>query len=206
MMEGIWVKGEGDLTIFGIQGKKRTENLLRKKIEEIFQSYYPTLVRAAYGYIKDWQKAEDIVQDTFVKALRNLDHLQPQDAVIKKWLMTAMVRTAIDYLRKARDYPSEIEMLDMALFEQDNPVEQKVIFHLWRQELELSLQELPVHYQQIMVLYYHHDMKIKDIADTLGINPNTVRSCLHRSRNHLYQKMMQIEMEEAEAYEEKHTR
>jgi RNA polymerase sigma-70 factor (ECF subfamily) len=135
--------------------------------------------------------AEDVVQESFMRALRYFDRLKGTDA--RPWLLGIVRNTCYTWLRKNR--PAEIvavEDLD------DLPVdcgpgsapmasspEVVVLQSANRKLVNQALEELPVGYREVIVLREIEDMSYKDIAAVAGIPIGTVMSRLARGREQL---------------------
>lgn len=122
-------------------------------------------------------EAEDIVQDTFLKAWKNLKKYEPATAQFKTWLMRIARNTVIDHLRKRRPYAfSEFEE---ALDERPDtgPLPDELVARAHdAQDVENVLGKLAPHYREVVLLRYMNQLSFEEIASILNESPNTVRS------------------------------
>jgi len=132
--------------------------------------------------------AEDVVQESFIRALRYFDRLEGTDA--RPWLLGIVRNTCYTWLRKNR--PAEmvavddIEDLPPDIGAESTPAtsspEVIVLQSANRKLVNQALEELPVAYREVIVMREIEDMSYKDIAAVAGIPIGTVMSRLSRGR------------------------
>lgn len=151
-------------------------------------SYYQEMVYVAKRVVYDYQKAEDVVQEALLKAMRSYQHLKEQDKV-KAWFRTIVIRTAIDTYRKEKK--KELVSFDV-LTEQgielcycDDTVEKSVTFQCMYQEVHNLLDDLSPKLKEVITLKYEDDLSDQQIADTLGISLSAAKTRIHRARKQL---------------------
>ncbi len=141
----------------------------------------PLLDAALYrcGNIAD---AQDLVQDTLLAALTVMAKKPLNDP--KAWLMTVLNRKYYDMLRRKYNKPTvSFEVTEDipdggGLYETVEKSEEA-------EEIRRCLAYLTVLYREVMVRYYMHGEKVKDIAASLGISENTVKSRLDAGRKRI---------------------
>ncbi len=151
-------------------------------MELLFREYYKPLVVWATTFLHDTQRAEDIVQDFFVKLWEKpYSALLPE--TLKSYLFTSIRNLAlnqldkIDPLRRACD----VAYYDSPWKEYDN-FEDEVF-----RRVEEELEKLTPRAQDVIRKIYLEGMKYKDVADKLGISVATVNSILVRALKKLRQ-------------------
>ncbi|GEN57651.1 RNA polymerase sigma factor [Halolactibacillus alkaliphilus] len=156
-------------------------------IKDVF-NYYHEMVYIAKRIVYDYQKAEDVVQDALIKAMRSYQHLKEPDK-LKAWFRTIVIRTAIDL--KRREKKKEMVSFD-ALLEQgiehyycDDSVEQSVNFHYTCREVQSLMDQLSPKLRQVISLKYVEDYSDQQIADALGISLSAAKTRIHRARKQL---------------------
>lgn len=156
-------------------------------IKDVF-NYYHEMVYIAKRIVYDYQKAEDVVQDALIKAMRSYQHLKEPDK-LKAWFRTIVIRTAIDL--KRREKKKEMLSFD-ALLEQgiehyycDDSVEQSVNFHYTCREVQSLMDQLSPKLRQVISLKYVEDYSDQQIADALGISLSAAKTRIHRARKQL---------------------
>jgi len=152
-------------------------------MELLFREYYKPLVVWATTFLHDTQRAEDIVQDFFVKLWEKpYSALLPE--TLKSYLFTSIRNLAlnqldkIDPLRRACD----VAYCDSPWNEYDN-FEDEVF-----RSVEEELEKLTPRAQDVIRKIYLEGMKYKDVADELGISVATVNSILVRALKKLRQR------------------
>lgn len=153
----------------------------------IFEMFYQRVYSTAYYIVQDRELAQDVVQETFFKAFKQM-HTVRDGEKLGAWLVAIASRTAIDYLRKMKRW-NDIATEDFIIDEQLNRnyeefsvvemiVEEKFLKKLLLQELD----ELKPEYKQVLILKYLYDMPYKEIAEALDLNIATVKTRIHRAR------------------------
>jgi RNA polymerase sigma-70 factor (ECF subfamily) len=130
--------------------------------------------------------AEDVSQDTFLRAFHRLDQYRGA-ATFRTWLLQITRNTALNALARARRRPTEPADSSPEAPDQD-PVRQPVM-ELERQErqqrLELKLAGLRPEYRALLVLRDLEGLSYNEIADVLEIPLGSVKGRLHRARSEL---------------------
>lgn len=173
MLNGFFGKKKVSRTVIDDMANKQ------KRYEALVQAYHSDIYRYAYWLCRDQHIAEDIVQDTFLRAWRALDSLQDEKAA-KAWLITILRReNARRFERK------QFELVDL---ETDAMVdnEQEGSEHTMESEwLHRQIDKLPQEYKTPLLLQVVMGLSGDEIADQLGLNKNTVMTRLFRARNQL---------------------
>lgn len=132
-----------------------------------------------FGYVLktmlgDRAAAEDIVQETYVRAWRHLSQHDEVDPVqLRPWLYTVARRLVIDLLRARRARPTEVIVEDLGRL----PAGDDRIAGLVRaQSLRAALLELSPEHREVLIELYFHDRSPAEVADRLGIPIGTIRS------------------------------
>ena len=143
----------------------------------LYQIHSEALVRSfLYWTYGDRQIAEDLMQETMLRAWRNLDKLDRDPVALRPWLMTVARRIAIDMLRAKGARPAEVadnwsEWLVEAP-EPFGPVHD-------RRVIEAVLRELSEEQRTVLVHVYIFDKTVPQTARELDIPEGTVKSRLH---------------------------
>jgi len=120
----------------------------------------------------DRARAEDVVQETLVRAWRNLDRLDDAVAPVRPWLFTVAQRVAIDAHRARKARPPEVgdEMLAVvpALDELEPMLDRVVVTE--------ALDSLSREHRAVIVETYYRGRSVAEAAAVLGIPPGTVKS------------------------------
>ena len=147
------------------------------RIRELYDLHGPALLRYLTGFTYGQpQLAEDLVQETLVRAWRNLESLNPDPNALRPWLFTVARRVAIDAARARRARPAQTDDTDIAdLPLEADPIDQMLSAHTVRRAMQRLSRE---HYQVIVELYYR-GRTVAEVALRLGIPEGTVKSRAH---------------------------
>ena len=150
-------------------------------IETLMREYGNDVLRTAYSYVKDRFTAEDIFQDVFIKAYKNLDNFR-EESGIKTWLIRITINTCKDYLKSAynRKVVPMMEFKENSLTSEDDfeEVENKDRDRFVKE----TVMTLPEGYREVLLCVYYHEMSVAETAESLGIAEGTVKSRLSRAR------------------------
>ncbi len=168
------------------------QKLLKKEQQSqrvLFDMFYHRVYNTAYCITQDHYTAQDVVQETFIKAFKKLDTLK-DGSKMGAWLGAIASKTALDFLRKKNkwnDMAAEDVIIEMEISNQqlaasvDEIVENRFTAELVRQ----SMVEMKPEYRQVLILKYEYDMKYEEIADVLGVSAGTVKSRIFRAKEKL---------------------
>ncbi len=158
----------------------------QKKYENLVHAYSSWLYRYAYWICGDRSIAEDLVQETFLRAWRFLDSLK-EEAAAKSWLTTIVRReNARRFERKQFDY-SDVEMDTLPATQSDFDARPEVV------ALRIALKQLPANYREPLILQVIEGYTLEDIAEIMSLPRNTVATRLHRARQKLKQQLEEDE-------------
>lgn len=158
----------------------------KKRLDDwaLFESealpFHVDLYRLAKWLLRDQTEAEDLVQETFVAALRSY-HRFERGTNCRAWLIKIMYHT----LSKRRRSASRLRIVSDAeeQIAETMAVEAPKPQNLIEGEVLNALRSLPQHYQEVVILSDVEDMTYKEIAGALSIPTGTVMSRLHRARS-----------------------
>jgi RNA polymerase sigma-70 factor (ECF subfamily) len=148
-------------------------------IEALFRLHWPRAYRAAYLVVHDAAAAEDIAQEAFLAALRNLDRFDRRRP-FGPWLHRIVVNRAIDWSR-ARQLRAETELGEtLAASEPEAPLDSSLLG---------ALAALPPDHRAVIVLRHLLEYTPGEIAKLLGLPRGTVNSRLRRGLDSLKEKV-----------------
>jgi RNA polymerase sigma-70 factor (ECF subfamily) len=147
---------------------------VNERMRELYQAHGKALYRFLLGVTDgEQQTAEDLVQETLMRAWRNLDQLTADVETLRPWLFTVARRIAIDAFRARRARPHEVGDVDLAyVAERDDPIERLVAVQAVRE----ALMNLRAEQRRVLVEVYYKGRSIAETAAVLGIPEGTVKS------------------------------
>ncbi len=131
---------------------------------------------AARLILRDPELARDAVQETLVRAWRDLRGLRDPDR-FEGWLHRLLVHACMDEIRRRRRRPIEVEMLHVDYAASDDAA--RLLAD--RDELDRMLAELPPEHRALVVLHYYLGLPLPEAAAMLGITLSAAKSRLHRA-------------------------
>lgn len=145
----------------------------------------------ALRILKDKEDAEEVAQDTFVKAYQKLETFQG-GSKFSTWLYSIVYNTAISRTRKKRLAMQDVKDLgDHAQLATSN---KEQLTEMGRGEqrkyLELAMAELPGTDAAVISLYYLEEQSVEEVGEATGLSKSNVKVKLHRGRQRL-----QVELE-----------
>ena len=141
-------------------------------IEEIVERYSNMIMQIAYQNVFNKSDAEDITQEVFIKLMKNIEKLNNEE-YMKAWIIRVTINLSKDYNKSF--WNRNTTGID----------ENLKIFGEEYQDVFKEISKLKPKYRNIIYLYYYQGYKIKEIAEILQMNQNTVSSCLTRAREDL---------------------
>lgn len=151
-------------------------------------AHVPSLLRAARRFGRNDADAEDLVQDTLIRALEKRDELR-DDERLRSWLL-AIERTL--HLNSQRGMRARLEVLDGGLStarrqEPTGNLADEVMERSLSDELLAALQQLPSEWRETLLLREVEELSYEEIAEVLDCKLGTVRSRLARARERLFE-------------------
>ncbi|WP_226035106.1 RNA polymerase sigma factor [Aquibacillus saliphilus] len=154
---------------------------------DLYHLHYKKLFHLSYSIIRDRQLAEDVVQETFIKAMQHVKSIEEENK-IGAWLSVIATRTAIDFIRKERKkqgIPMDQEMLEFLGKEMKQNVEEEVEVAVFIDQVKSIIKNLTVDYQDVLSLRLWKGLKEQEIARILDLKPCTVKTRIYRARKQL---------------------
>ena len=152
-------------------------------IANLIAQFRNPLFHHALCILKDEDEAYDIVQETFMRAIREV-RLFNQDFLIKAWLYRVTSNLCFNFMRNTKRRKEILEENQLSGIHEATQMHS--IFHGQQQVALLkALSKLGKDHQQILMLRYYEDMSYLEIAQTLQIRLGTVMSRLSRARTTL---------------------
>src|SRR5690625_4263612 len=154
--------------------KQAFDTLVRKH----YQNIYSYCVRRTGNEVI----AADLTQDVFLKLIRSIYNYQYTGKFVN-FLFTIAINTCRDYYKKQNQSNKSVQCIELK-DEGPTPVE-RAIQSEQVSDIKQKINELPDMQKDTIILYYFHDMKVKDIAKIMGVKISTAKSRLKQGRDKL---------------------
>jgi RNA polymerase sigma-70 factor, ECF subfamily len=166
--------------------------------EHLVQTYQHRLFHGVYQLVGDFQEAEDVAQEAFLKAFRSL-HQFRRESGFYTWLFRIALNL-VQSQRRKRKIPVRPSTdgigLELNAVSVTPPVDARLMAADQAMMVRKALQAIPEEYREILILREIEDFDYEAIASLLEVPVGTVRSRLHRARLVLQQKLAERLMTE----------
>jgi len=157
-----------------------------RAFEGIVRRWQSPLINLAYRFCRDRGRAEDMAQEAFLRAFRNLASWR-QESAFSTWLFSLATNL---YCSELRRHPPVALPFD----EIHEPADPHAVDGGLEQRnrsaaIQQAVQSLPAKYREVLTLYYFHEMDVPSAARSLGLPEGTVKAHLFRARNLLGKKL-----------------
>lgn len=154
------------------------------ELERMIRVYGGLLVGLCTGMLKDSHLAQDLVQETFIRAYAKMDSLRgKQEANEKAWLCRIALNLCRDYQR------SKWFRLVIRMEEPREAAQPFAAPDDRSGEVLAAVEALPGRLREAVLLYYYQDMRVADMAGVLGISKSAVSRRLEKARKQLRQSL-----------------
>ena len=183
-----------------IEAVKLAKQSNKDGITYLYESTYQKGYYIALKYLKNEQNAEDVLQDSYIKAFQNIEQLE-DESKFEPWLGRIIATRSLNELKKKNPILfSETENEEDGdisfTFEDDRvdispelSIDQKETSKLVRD----MMADLSDEQRMCITMFYMEEMSIKEIAETLAVSENTVKSRLYYGRDKIKNKVLELE-------------
>jgi RNA polymerase sigma-70 factor, ECF subfamily len=156
--------------------------------EELAMPLFDSLYNFAHWLTQNRDEAEDLVQETYAKALKGFGSFQP-GTNFRAWIFRILRNTFLTSrtgMAATRTVPleSEDEPEQTVAVSRETP-ESILLEQAGQQQVQVALEQVPVIYREVLLLCDVEEMSYQEIADTLSVPIGTVMSRLYRARKAL---------------------
>jgi RNA polymerase sigma-70 factor (ECF subfamily) len=154
--------------------------MLNDRLEQLYSKYYRQVYLYALSLCRSRHQADDLTSETFFKALLSLQESTPY---IKYWLFRVCKNLYLDSMRKKQKVSLTDDFPTLATTEA-NPLD-RLIDNEQSKNLYAQVLQLRPSYREVIILFYHCDLTVKEIAAALGATEGAVKVLLFRARKKL---------------------
>jgi RNA polymerase sigma factor (sigma-70 family) len=173
-----------------------------KAFELLVKRYKSKVYTAIYLIVKDSYKAEDLLQDTFIKAVTTIKSGRyNEEGKFLPWLLRIAHNLAIDYFRRDKRYPTIVmedgsNVFDTLEFSEDSAESIQIKQETYTR-LRTMIDNLPAVQREVLIMRHYSDMSFQEIADATGVSINTA---LGRMRYALINLRKQMTLSDKDRY------
>jgi RNA polymerase sigma-70 factor, ECF subfamily len=154
------------------------------KLEDVYRMHMNDIYRYLYRLTGDLGAAEDLTQDTFIRAYQYLD--MHKEGKVRPWLFKVAYHTFIDWYRKRkREGLTPLSEENTATSKTEEDPENHVLrMELW-ETFEQVIATFPWKQKHALLIFYAHQLSYEEIAEVLDITLSDVKSAIYRGRQKL---------------------
>ncbi len=171
----------------------------RQQFEELALPHLDAIFRMAMQLSRHPDEASDLVQETYLKALRFADRFEEQGGGIRPWLFKILHNVFYSKLAKAKRQGVLVDDLPHAASDSPAPDEPEPAWNLaafdWEhvdERLKEAIDKLKPEYRSVLLLWGVEGMKYREIADIHDVPIGTIMSRLHRARSILAEQLAEL--------------
>jgi RNA polymerase sigma-70 factor (ECF subfamily) len=165
--------------------------------ERVYQEYYLLVYPTIYFILRDHAGVEDIIQESFLRAVRKAPTLKEKDKY-EAWLKKLTRNVTLNHLRKFKRNRDELDAESVFIINEAAPtaeksvtLEKEVELKLMREAIIQYINQLSPSYRQIIAMKWIHNLSYKDMASELGVTEGVIRQRLYRARESIRQKLLE---------------
>lgn len=188
---------------------KKLKQCDKKAFGELYNEYAGLIKAIAFRYVKDWDNAEDILQETFVTIYRKIHQFAGKGS-FEGWIKRIAVNNCLRFINeKQKRYFDDIDSFQIAEnkdVEQVNVGDAKSLVSntdFSQKEILDVVSELPDGFRIVFSMYVLEEYKHKEIAELLGISESTSKTQLLRARKLIQKKLFAIALKKHSITENK---
>jgi RNA polymerase sigma-70 factor (ECF subfamily) len=169
-----------------IEGCKKEK---RKAQLELYENYAPLLLSVCMRYVADKSEAEDILQESFLKILKNIREYTGKGH-FENWMKKIVVNTAITHFHREKKhyYHDEIEEVSDVVLKYSLTPDKEFD----AKELQELISKMPEGYRIIFSMYAIEGFKHREIAEKLKIEESTSKTQYLRAKNWIIREMKKL--------------
>jgi len=176
-----------------LQAKKGDETAFRK----LFEEFRMQIFKVAFRYTNSFEDAEDILQETFIKAFKNILSLQNVSMnSFARWLKQICINTSLNHLRKLKNRKKNqtYSISDLVIKPESKQKSPEDIVHIQYlyQHIQNALQKLSAKQRIIFEMRHSQYKSIKEISKLMNCTESNVKAHLSRSMNKLRKQLFSL--------------
>ena len=149
-------------------------------MEKIYLEYKEKVFRYVRGKVANAADAEDVTSEIFLKVQTSLDAYDEEKATLSTWIYTITHNTVCNYYREQSKRALSLEE-NALCSDTDDGVVAEIENEITKENLAIALTSLTEREQDVIVLYYYHEIPLRDIAIKMGITYTNAKFIKHQA-------------------------
>ena len=169
------------------------KNGSEKAFQELVETYKNKVINTCYGFVHNYEDANDIAQEVFVEVFRSVNSFN-EDSTLSTWIYRIATNKALDFLRKSRRQKRWSELTRISFSNnseiQDIVPDSKDPNTVYEEKerraiLNMAIDKLADNQKAAFTLHKNEDLSYKEIAAVLKTSVSSVESLMHRAKKNL---------------------
>ncbi|MBU2651692.1 MAG: RNA polymerase sigma-70 factor [Bacteroidetes bacterium] len=160
----------------------------KKDFEVLFRNEFRRMTLFAMRYVKDFDTAREIVQESFLGLWEKRTTINPEREV-KSYLSTSVRNRSLNYLRDHNKFDRELIALEGLSHDAATEANPDIELSELRDRIDNAVDELPEKCREVFLFNRNEHMKYQEIAELLGISVKTVEAQMSKALAHLRQRL-----------------
>lgn len=156
----------------------------RKSQLKLYNQYCDGMLIVAKRFIKNTMEAEDVVQESFIKAFAKLEQYKAE-VTFGAWLKRIVINKSIDLLKSKKQRLVDLQDVQLKIVDDDYNDDWSADESLTIEDVKRAIQELPEKYKYVVMLYLVEGYDHQEIAEILNISEVASRTQLSRGKRKL---------------------
>lgn len=164
------------------------QNRDEQVLQELLNDYLQLGFSIIYRVVRQREEAEDVLQEALVKVIQGLPNFQGISS-FKTWFCKICYHESINRYKKNKSKMTvNIEDLEYELHEK-TPLDETIEKRIEKEKIWNCVDELDPRYKTVLMAFYQDEMSIKEIAQIMKLNENTIKTHLSRAKSQLKSKL-----------------
>lgn len=164
-------------------------NWNHESLNTLFERHLQKIFNACFRVCLDEQDSNDVTQLVLLKIIKNISKFK-WNSSFSTWYFRIAYNESINFLKKKKWYDSIDELENIASLEN---LPKQTYESITSKEVSTFINTLPTIERNIILYYYYDDLKIREIADIMDINENTVKTKMTKAKKVLSPQLKQYE-------------
>ena len=160
----------------------------RKSFEMLFRSHFKSMTRFAQRYVKDFETAKEIAQETFISLWEKRDSIDMSKPV-KSYLTTSVYNKSLNYLRDNKKFDRDILSFEGLYPLAEHDTGDKLVAARIEKKIKNAIDELPEKCREVFLMNRYENLKYQQIADKLKLSIKTVEAHISYALKHLRERL-----------------